>query len=42
MTRLKGKQGSAARWLWALVGLVVAGAGLLGLDYLDIVQLGLY
>lgn len=42
MTRLQGKTGGAAKWLWALVALVVAGAGVLGLDYLDIWQLGLY
>lgn len=41
MTRLRGKRGSLA-WLWIVVTVIVTGLAVLGLDYLDIWQLGLY
>lgn len=41
MTRLKGKSGSLG-WLWVLVAIVLIGAAVLGLDYFDIWQLGIY
>ncbi|WP_295819112.1 hypothetical protein [uncultured Deinococcus sp.] len=41
MTRLRGKKGGLP-WLWIIVAVIVAGLGVLGLDYLDIWQLGLY
>ncbi|AFD25361.1 hypothetical protein [Deinococcus gobiensis] len=41
MTRLN-KPKSKLTWLWVILALLVLAGVLLGLDYLDIVQLGLY
>lgn len=41
MTRLNKPKSNFA-WLWFIVALVLLAGLLLGLDYLDIVQLGLY
>ncbi|WP_255354692.1 hypothetical protein [Deinococcus sp. Leaf326] len=41
MTRLNKPKSNSA-WLWFIVALVLLAGLLLGLDYLDIVQLGLY
>lgn len=41
MTRLKGPKGTPS-WLWIVVALLLIVGLLLGLDYLDILQLGLY
>jgi hypothetical protein len=41
MTRLKGKSGGLL-WLWVLIAIIVIGAAVLGLDYFDVWQLGLY
>ena len=41
MSRLN-KPKSNLTWLWVIVALLVLAGVLLGLDYFDIVQLGLY
>lgn len=41
MTRLKGPGGTPP-WVWGLLALLVLAGVLLGLDYLDLLPLGVY